>query len=159
MSLIYKQMSLFDAPEGSILVHACNAEGIWGSGIAAEMKERYPEQYEFYKVHAHNLGSSVFDGISQEKHNICNLITSSLDSKHPDSIEDILINTATSLSDFLDHYREFDGETKIYSNKFNSGIFNVPWEKTEFILKLLINRYKVKWTVCEYSIDKLEKKE
>jgi hypothetical protein len=30
----YHKMSLFDVPTGSVLVHAVNNQGVWGSGIA-----------------------------------------------------------------------------------------------------------------------------
>jgi len=40
----------------------------------------------------------------------------------------------------------------VYSNKFNSGLFNVPWEMTEYFLKCFLNRRSdVKWTVVEYA--------
>lgn len=39
-------MNLFDVLHGSILVHACNAQGVMGRGIAKEMKEKFPKNYE-----------------------------------------------------------------------------------------------------------------
>lgn len=30
--LKYEKMSLFDAPPGAILMHGCNAQGVWGRG-------------------------------------------------------------------------------------------------------------------------------
>ena len=47
----YKKMSLFDAPENSIITHACNAQGVWGSGIAKEFKKRYSNAFEVYYEH------------------------------------------------------------------------------------------------------------
>ncbi|KAK4904538.1 ADP-ribose 1''-phosphate phosphatase, partial [Elasticomyces elasticus] len=32
--------SLFDSPDGSALIHACNCMGVWGSGIANDFRER-----------------------------------------------------------------------------------------------------------------------
>ena len=46
--LKYKKMSLFDAPPGSILMHGCNAQGVWGRGIAAEFKRRFSASYAQY---------------------------------------------------------------------------------------------------------------
>ena len=149
-------MSLFDAEPGSILVHACNAEGIWGSGIAAQIKKRYPKAYERYSIHCSDIGPSILGfstqaNILNDKHQICNMITSSIDSKGPDDIETILINTTLALDHFLNRYTSRYVGTPIYSNKFNSGIFNVPWERTEKVLKVLTDRYNVEWTVCEYE--------
>lgn len=153
--ITYKNMSLFDAPRDAIIVHAANAEGIWGSGIAAEILKRYPKQFKHYSTFANNIGTCVMDGIvgahSGESHTVCNLITSSIDSKNPDSEETILINTTTAINDFLINYTWMDKKKHpIYSNKFNSGIFNVPWEKTAKILEILIDRYNIEWIVCEH---------
>ncbi|OOQ86925.1 ADP-ribose 1''-phosphate phosphatase [Penicillium brasilianum] len=43
--------NLFDAPEGSALIHACNTQGSWGGGIARAFKERYPAAYQVYRSH------------------------------------------------------------------------------------------------------------
>jgi len=41
-----------------------------------------------------------------------------------------------------------DSTVIIYSNKFNSGLFGVPWEYTEEVINELLDRYKrVEWVV------------
>lgn len=35
--------------ERGIIVHSCNAQGVMGSGIALEIKKRFPEAYKAYK--------------------------------------------------------------------------------------------------------------
>ena len=41
--------SIFDTlPPYSILVHQCNALGVMGAGLAAEVKKRWPAAYEKY---------------------------------------------------------------------------------------------------------------
>lgn len=47
--ITYKKMSLFDAPKETIIVHACNSQGMWGSGIAKPFAQNYPVSYESYK--------------------------------------------------------------------------------------------------------------
>jgi O-acetyl-ADP-ribose deacetylase (regulator of RNase III) len=37
-----------DVPEG-IIVHGCNCQGVMGSGIAAEVKRRFPEAFRVYR--------------------------------------------------------------------------------------------------------------
>lgn len=34
-----------------IIVHGCNARGVMGSGVAAQVKQKYPAAYEEYKRH------------------------------------------------------------------------------------------------------------
>ena len=46
--LEYVKGSVFDAPKGVILAHACNAQGSWGSGVALEFKKRFPDAYAYY---------------------------------------------------------------------------------------------------------------
>ena len=146
----YKKMSLFDAPKGSFLIHAANAEGIWGSGIAAEIKKRYSSQEAHYKKYASLLGSCVYQPHTKDDHVIVNLITSSLDSKSPDQEDLILLNTTLALNNFFQNYGIPD---PVYCNKFNSGIFRVPWNKTELILKTLAERHYVDVIVCDPNLE------
>ena len=150
----YAKMSLFDAPKNSFIVHACNSEGVWGAGIAKEFAIQCPSQYVIYKKQASRIGEAVFEIFHDhdaEPHHVVNLITCSIEKYMSTSEEEILINTATALFDFLTFYVEHYPKKPIYSNRFNSGIFNVPWEKTEKVLKQLTDRYNVEWTVCDYE--------
>lgn len=153
--IIYKKMSLFDAPEGSILAHACNAKGVWGSGIAKEFKIRYPELYQEYRKYCEyylGLNSSMATGQFLQldgKHKILCLITSADYGDQKDSPEKILVNTTLALSNYL---HDPDYNITIYSNKFNSGLFNVPWENTEYIINKFLNYYTYRgltWIVCD----------
>ena len=149
----YKQMSLFDAPEGSMLVHACNAQGVWGSGIAAEFKKRYPRSYKEYGEFLDSQYTGVGDTFlhSQEnKRHVVSMITSWDYGKKVDCPAVILVNTVLALDDFV-NCLTFDNKKPIYSNKFNSGMFKVPWTDTEKILQVFVERHRLDWTVCEYE--------
>lgn len=43
--------SIFSAPPHSILLHACNAKGSWGAGVASAFKAHYPTAYSIYRTH------------------------------------------------------------------------------------------------------------
>lgn len=149
--ITYKKMNLFDAPTGSILVHAVNAKGVWGSGIAAEFRKRFPEAHRKYSNYCKNFGGLASYLVLREKNYFIGcLITSSNFGQNVDNEDEILVNTTIALDKMLsnEHWK-FYGTRQIYSNKFNSGLFNVPWEKTEKILKVLTGRYQVEWIVCE----------
>src|SRR5216684_1503693 len=102
MSIVYKKGSLFDAPHGSVLVHACNAQGMWGSGIAKEFASRFPESYEDYKAICqvgYELGTGQLEtgqafvlGCENE-HRVGCLITSSNYGQLKDPKDVILKNT------------------------------------------------------------------
>lgn len=42
---------LFAAPPGALLIHACNAVGSWGGGIALAFRSRYPDAFRVYRAH------------------------------------------------------------------------------------------------------------
>ncbi|OJJ34795.1 hypothetical protein ASPWEDRAFT_39881 [Aspergillus wentii DTO 134E9] len=48
---------LFDAPDGTALIHACNCQGSWGGGIAKAFKDQYPAAFEKYRAHCRSFPS------------------------------------------------------------------------------------------------------
>ena len=48
MTIIYKQGDMLAGPEKYIL-HGCNAQGVMGSGVALQIKQKWPEAYEYYR--------------------------------------------------------------------------------------------------------------
>lgn len=156
--LIYKKMSLFDAPTGSILVHACNAQGVWGHGIAKKFFDKFPDVYEEHHSFCEQFtyNSKRICGIANlirsknKPYWIGNLITSEGFGYAVSGEDEILHNTRLAVIDLILKIRNIPITTdiEIYSNKFNSGLFRVPWEKTEQILKKIVDTTKVNWTVC-----------
>jgi len=149
MSIIYKKGSLFDAPKGSLLVHACNARGVWGTGIAVEFKKRFPESFTFYHEFCEQEGKNLL-GITilcpeENDYAVGCLISSDGYGKFKDVPEKILYNTRIAIPCILKENRP------IHSNMFNSGLFNVPWEDTEKVLNEVMEefRYKNDWTVWQ----------
>jgi ADP-ribose 1''-phosphate phosphatase len=141
----YVKGSLFDAPRGSILVHAVNAQGVWGSGIAVEFKKRFPEAYKNYKFmcEAAPLTGVALLTAEENGYQIGCLFTSFNYGDRKDSKGTILRNTKNAIPDFL----FLCGDKPIWSNKFNSGLFGVPWEETEKVLAAVIGEKE--WNVCE----------
>lgn len=167
--ITHKKMSLFDAPEGEIIVHACNSMGMWGSGIAKPFADNYKKSYKAYQrfCEYHNDYSGSACGLGQlstnpigEKHYVGYIVTSHEYGPRKDPPELIKIHTALALDSFCKSVYNFlslnrgeDGEmtkVNVYSNKFNSGLFAVPWEDSELILKTVLKRYKnINWIVCD----------
>lgn len=156
MPLTIVKQSLFDAPKGSTIIHAVNAQGVWGSGIAKEFKIRYPIDFAIYKKFVARKYSTGDGYISfknsftdENPHMVGCLVTSENYGPLKDSREVIKINTTIALQDVLEDATYY-GITEIYSNKFNSGLFDVPWEESRLILEILLKRYpEINWTVCE----------
>ena len=148
--IIYKKGSLFDSPEGSYRAQACNTVGAWGAGIAAEFARRFPVSEKEYikhcRIHTSDLVGESF--ITSEK--VVCLFTSEFSGANKDEVADILLHTLWALKDF---FGKLDlGVNEVHSNKFNSGIFNVPWKDTEIILKGVMALYgppDLTWTVWD----------
>jgi ADP-ribose 1''-phosphate phosphatase len=162
MSISYKKMSLFDAPEGEIIVHACNSQGVWGSGIAKPFKENYPKSFldyhHFCKTETAKRGSATglagLSGLDRaEKHWVGWIVTSHDYGPNKDSVEQIKINTTLALMSLCKQLYDAHPSTEtidVYSNKFNSGLFAVPWEASELILETVLKRYsRINWIVCD----------
>ncbi|KAG7285481.1 hypothetical protein NEMBOFW57_010109 [Staphylotrichum longicolle] len=49
---------LFAAPPQTLLIHACNALGSWGGGIALAFRARYPAAFAVYRAHCARSSSS-----------------------------------------------------------------------------------------------------
>lgn len=151
--IIYKKMSLFDAPKDSILVHACNAQGVWGSGIAKEFKSKFPKAFAEYNNYCkdnleyHILGTALITK-PENTYKIGCLINSSDFGARLSAEKLILDNTKHSLEKLVT-----PGMPSVfYSNKFNSGYFKVPWEKTEKLIQDFITKYNIDWIVCDPSL-------
>ncbi len=161
--ITHKTMSLFDAPNEAIIVHACNSQGVWGSGIAKPFKANYPHSYlDYNKFCAHynqcretacgKAGLSSFH--ESERHWVGWIVTSHNYGPLKDSPELIKINTTLALQEFckkvyMAHPKESNPTIEIYSNKFNSGLFVVPWEDSELILKTVLKDFtRINWIVC-----------
>jgi len=43
--------AIFEAPDNTLIIHACNCLGSWNAGIAKAFKERYPNAFASYKKH------------------------------------------------------------------------------------------------------------
>jgi ADP-ribose 1''-phosphate phosphatase len=131
------------------LVHSCNARGIWGTGIAVEFKNRFPESYAFYHEFCEQEKEKLV-GVSilcpeENGYVIGCLITSDGYGKFKDTPEDILKHTRLALPCVLAENRP------IHSNRFNSGLFNVLWDDTERVLLKAMDDagYKSPWTVWQ----------
>jgi len=146
----YVKMSLFDAPNGSVLVHACNAQGVWGSGIAKEFKSVFPKAFDEYNNYCnmnlpyHSVGTTLITK-PENSYRVGCLITSSDFGARLNAEQLILTHTKHA----LDKLGEMCNDNTIYSNKFNSGFFKVPWEKTEKLINDFVKKYNRVWVICD----------
>ena len=101
-NLVYVEGDLFAAPAHSILVHACNTLGSWGSGIALTFRQNYPAQFAQYQAHCVTYGQALVGTcllIPGDKHGIACLFTSRAYGKYKDAPDEILAATRKALKD------------------------------------------------------------
>ena len=146
MIVVEKVGDLFDAPDEAVLIHACNCIGLWGAGIAAAFKTRYPEAFIKYREHctsndvADLNGSALLIPPLEEdgpKHFVGCLFTSKRPGKGRDSPEEILQNTETAMIDLMQQIALKPEISEIRMCHINSGLFNVPWENTKSLIEKL----------------------
>lgn len=147
IELIVKKGNLFDAlNHKDLFVHACNGQGVWGSGIAVGFREGFPNAYELYK-HSPNRSGDGY--IIYENCMIGCLITSKNYGKKKDPPSLILKNTELAIRNMLTD--NVEGDIIIHSPKINAGLFEVPWQKTKKVIKKVGNEFdfNIKWIVWE----------
>lgn len=154
VGVFYQKQSLFDVPKGSILCHACNAQGVWGSGIAKEFKSKFPKSFKEYNEYCVKNPPYYTDGTtlvtkSENGYNVGCLITSSGFGSTLDAEQTILINTKHALEDLA---KKAGIQTTFYSNKFNSGFFKVPWEQTEKLINDFVKKHNKTWIICDPNL-------
>lgn len=146
----YKKGSLFEAPSGVTLLHACNTKGTWGSGVALQFKQRFPESYKVYNRYCLNtpgsLGKSLV--IEEKGYKIACLMTSRDYGARVDSPAEILIATNKALAHLLANNPELQD---IHSPKINAGLFKTPWMETESVISSKIHNKPIQWTVWEFE--------
>lgn len=71
--ITYIKGDLLTATDG-IIAHGCNAQGVMGSGVALQIKEKFPEAYADYLKMPKTLGTVGYTEVSQ-KLTIANCIT------------------------------------------------------------------------------------
>ncbi len=146
MPLIYKQGNLLNATEHYI-VHACNCKGCWGAGVAAQLRNAYPEAYKQERDLCQNIGKALAGDFSISGR-IVSLYTSRDLGRCKDDPSTILAYTQEAVQRLIAHLEEHDpdGYTTLASPKINAGLFCVPWRETEAIIKGLLPANRM-WVV------------
>ncbi|KAL1597858.1 ADP-ribose 1''-phosphate phosphatase [Paraconiothyrium brasiliense] len=141
---------LFAAPDNSVLIHACNTQGVWGGGIAKEFRKRYPKAFKEYERHCLSIhhpkrnpvrvGTCLLIGPREvkpgaPKHWIGCLFTSAGHGRKKDPAPMILRHTAPAFEDLLDKLNREPQLMEIRMCQINSVLFEVPWRATREVLK------------------------
>jgi ADP-ribose 1''-phosphate phosphatase len=159
LSLSHHSGDIFAAPDNTVLIHACNTQSAWGSGIAVAFKKNYPNAFQAYNAHC-LLKSRAQTGTcfliapcekeTAPTHWVACLFTSAKYGRQKDVPEEILKNTRLVVEDLLRHITIVEGNGEVGSLrmcKVNSGRFGVEWERTESILRKIVVKERSRNTV------------
>lgn len=149
--IIYHTGSIFNAPnEKTILIHSCNAMGNWGAGIALAFRELFPLAYRDYQAKCLENTPEELMGTALQWHRMHQQSVGSLfTSRHfkpADNQYHILVNTKRSLTHLLNN---MPPGYEIHAPKINSGLFRVPWERTEWVMEGVLKTFDVSLHVWE----------
>jgi ADP-ribose 1''-phosphate phosphatase len=152
LALTYHTGDIFDAPPQTLLIHACNTQGVWGSGIAKAFKDDYPNAYTIYRdfcTKEHLLKSCpvptgtallippVDDGT---QHWIGCLFTSAKYGKGKDKADVIVEDTKPAMEMLFELVKMAGWIEAVRMCRINSGKFGVAWERTESVLEGIVVR-------------------
>jgi len=148
MELCYRRGNLFDKLDKDVIyLHACNAQGLWGAGVATQFKMTFPDAYLAHIRKSNKCGEGYI--VHHRDYKVACLITSEHYGKRKDPPKKILVQTYTALQNMLNNISE--NEITVYSPKINSGYFATPWDATEKVIKLACSKVnkKITWVVWE----------
>ena len=95
----------------------------------------------------HALGQ--FWAIWDNNYQVTCLLVSHGYGRGKDSKSDILKHTQESVSKLIKYVEDTKGPKVIYSNRFNSGHFGIPWSETEAVINACIQNSNIEWIVCD----------
>jgi len=147
MKLDYKRGNLFkDINSEVVYLHACNAQGQWGAGIATQFKKIFPKSFVAHTKKINNPGDGYVLNCGGYK--VACLITSKYYGQRKDPPKKILVQTYMAILDMLEELPE---GSIIYSPKINSGYFATPWSATEKVIIRACEKINknIKWIVWE----------
>lgn len=151
----YVQGNLFSAPKGSLLIHSCNAQGVWGAGIASQFRLRFPFAYEDYKEYCKRPAEEILGTarvFEEGGYFIASLVVSNQYGKRKDSPKDILNRTDSACRQLMRMTWASNVKPEVHMPKINSGLFNVPWQKTESTIKPVLEMMaQLNVTVYEFG--------
>ncbi|CAG5162211.1 uncharacterized protein ALTATR162_LOCUS6180 [Alternaria atra] len=152
LTLTHHTGNIFAAPPQTLLIHACNVQGAWGSGIAKAFKDTYPKAYTIYHAFCtkeHLLKSRPVPTGSAllippvdagKEHWIGCLFTSAKYGKGKDKPDVIVGNTKPAMEMLLELVSMAGGIEGVRMCKINSGKFGVEWERTRGVLEDIVIR-------------------
>jgi ADP-ribose 1''-phosphate phosphatase len=156
---------IFDAPDGAVIIHACNCLGSWAAGIAAAFKQRYPKAFAKYVQHCKmNTPDSLWGTAllippmetKGPRHYVGCVFTSRRYGRGKDSPAQILAKTGPAMEELVEMMKKAtvnEAVEEIRICQINSGLFAVPWEKSRSVIEELeVGKGDIPTEIIVYSL-------
>jgi len=137
MKIIYKKgdMFLHVFPEGQckVFAHGCNLQGVMGSGVAKQIKEKYPWAYEIYKQGCNEPFSNIGDVypafyLACDDAIIYNCITQEYFGRDKNTVY-VDYYALRKCMQFINEESEYDSKVpEVVMPKIGAGLANGDWD-------------------------------
>lgn len=147
--LIIKKGDILEAEE-NVICHQCNTEGIFGAGLAAQIKSKYPECEKYVRDFVSSYNPNELLGeyylYETDKYTITNCFSQNVD---------YTTNLEALTKIFSDVFKQCSmyGLSVAIPYKYGCGIAKGDWSEVEKIFTDLSNKYNI--DVVVYQIEGL----
>ena len=132
-TIVYKQGDLLGSPY-KVIVHGCNSHGVMGSGIAKQIRSKWPNVYEIYALRHTTFGLTLGDIIpvaTLDGKLVVNGITQTLYGRTGDKFVDY--DAVAQVIDKVDAHVKSWGVTEVAFPFIGAGLGGGDWDVIEDI--------------------------
>lgn len=160
MQIIYKTGDALAGPE-RFFCHGCNAQGVMGSGVAAQVRDQFPAAYDGYRKQYEREGLKLGDCISVDcrTKTIVNAVTQEHYGRDPnrlyvsyDAIERAIrhINAWSHFASTIEPMKRMIGQPKeVAFPLIGAGLANGDWD----IISKIIEEFSTEFQPVVYLFD------
>lgn len=141
MTLTYVQGDLLEAPQ-TVIVHGCNNKGVMGSGVARQIRARWPIAYDIYHAQFKLLGlalGTLVEVITDDDKIIVNAITQ--DGFGRDGAKYVDYEAIEQCMTILNMLMPQWGETEAAMPRIGAGLGGGDWQVIEEIISRTATNY------------------
>ena len=147
MTIDYRNGNLMEVPSGHI-VHGCNARGVMGSGVALQIKNKWPSVYQDYRQAFQEQGLRLGDVqpvVVSPELVVWNAITQKTYGSGPHRYVDYeaIARCFEKINTLVSDYP--DVEQKIHIPKIGAGLAGGDWPAIAAIIDSVVNVPVIVW--------------
>ena len=133
-SIVYRQGDLLESTH-TVLLHGCNAQGVMGSGVARQIRAKWPNVYEIYSLRHRVFGLTLGDIVpvaTIDGKIIVNGITQDFYGRTGDRFVDY--DAVAAVIDRVDAHVGSWGVTEVAMPRIGAGLGGGDWQVIENII-------------------------